>query len=366
MPKQDRPKEFSSYASRIAWNLLSNMAPPRKVGGDHLDNASMAALPGASADLRSFMESLYRDMYEAPASWKLPIRPVRAGDGRDRITAPRARMEAYLRSLWALGGLMEEQNGRFHVSAASWRNWLAEHKGRTVAAFLKGWPRLGLELRGEGTLEVAGVRFPRMPLALSLLSKACARDAKSGFSHFLRCDMRALDGDFSWTLADVLVSMEERDAEAALRLDSFVSGLGCRMEQLPPTLWWGEFRARYTHRKTGKALYGFTYEEGEFAIRAICDRTEDILPAVLAEPEPVRLWFLEGAQCRRCGNCGGPLELDLDGRHWTLCHGSYAGDRRPPYGHIDSVERILTAQRDLLLMRATAKAPRRTEAADAC
>lgn len=54
MPRQDRPKEFSSYASRIAWNLLANMAPPRNVTGDRLDNASRAALPGASADLRSF------------------------------------------------------------------------------------------------------------------------------------------------------------------------------------------------------------------------------------------------------------------------------------------------------------------------
>jgi len=355
MPKLERPKDFSSYASRIAWNLLANMAPPRNVTGDRLDNAVRAALPGAFADLRSFMEALYRDMHEAPASWKLPVHPIKAGDGRDRITAPRARMEAYLRALEALGSLLEEQNGRFRVSAAVWRQWLSQHKGRTAAVFFKGLARLGLELRGEEKLEAVSPRFPRMPLALYLLARPTSADLKAGFPHFLRCDMRVLDGDFSWTLNDAMTSMEDRDREVALRLDSFVTGLGCRMEQLPPTLWWGEFRARYTHRRTVKALYGFTYEEGIFAIRAICDRTEDILKTVLAEPEPVRTWFLEGCQCAHCGRCDGPVELDLDGRHWVLCHGSYAGDGRPPYGHIDSVERILTAQRDLLQGRSGAR-----------
>jgi hypothetical protein len=353
-----RPAEFTCYASRMAWNLLANMAPPHDITGYGLDPETAQVLPQAFADLRAFMVALYRDLYEHPAAWRLPLRALQAGDGREQITAPRTKMEPYLRALWALGQLGEEKDGHITVNGEAWRAWLAANKSKVVAVFLAGLTHMGLELHGENTLEVVSPRFPRMPLALSLLSKATIKDKKAGFWHFCRGDMRALGNDFAWTLEDALTSAEERDANVARRLDAFVRDLGCRMELLPPTLWWGEYRARYTHRQTGKALYGFVVQEGSFSIRAICDNTKDILPTVLKQPQPVREWFLEGCSCRNCGYCNNPTKLEQDGRLWRLCAGAYAGDRTPPYEHIASVEQIISAQLDLIKgRRATKKDP---------
>ncbi len=346
---QPRPAEFRCYASRVAWDLLANMAPPRDITGYGLDAEATRVLPGACADLRAFMAALYTDLYENPALWGLAVRAIRPGDGRPQITAPRAKMDPYLRALWALGRLSEEKDGRVTIGSDAWSEWLAANKGKVVSVFLASLPRVGLELYGDGRIEVASTRFPQMPLALSRLAKAAARDKKSGFWHFCRGDMRTLGGDFKWTLEDALVSVEEGEAQIARRLDEYARGLGCRMELLPPTLWWGEYRSRYTHRQTGRALYGFVVMEGGLLIRAICDSTKNILPAVLSQPQPVREWFLEGCSCRACGGCReGPWKTEQDGRTWRLCGGAYANDRKPPYGHIDSVEQIIAAQLDLV------------------
>jgi hypothetical protein len=339
-----RPAAFTSYSSRVAWNLWANLAP-RRDGGQAID----AALVQAMADLHSFLAALYTDMYQDPAAWKLPVRPIRLEDGRAQITAPRAKMEASFRALWALGQMIEEADGRCTVPTETWRGWLQANKGKLVAPFFQRLPLVGLQLRGDETLEVTSSTCPHMPLALSRLAKATAQDRKSGLYHFLRCDQRALDGDFRWTLDDALVSLDERDAAVGRRLDAYVRDLGCRTELLPPTLWWGEYRARYTHRQTGRALYGFAIQEGALAIRAICDSSKAILPTVLSEPQPVREWFLAICACFECGNCkDGPMEIEQDGRTWRLCSGAYANDQPPPYEHIDGVERIIAAQLDLL------------------
>lgn len=213
---------------------------------------------------------------------------------------------------------------------------------------LDGLSRAGISLVEEGSQVLRCKARPQGWALLAELARATA-SAQVGFLHFLRGDVRALTGVAAWRIEDPAASLEPRDATILRRLDSFALGLGCRRELLAPTLWWGEWRARYDHRKTGRALCGFVVQEGALGIRSIHGDVAAIVPFVQQLSSEAQRWFGTMTACQNCGGCKGkePLIAELDGRRMRLCWWGYSHDSAPPYGAMDDFEALVRRQLEL-------------------
>jgi hypothetical protein len=180
---------------------------------------------------------------------------------------------------------------------------------------------------------------------LAQLAHATASDG-IGFLHFCQGNTRMLAGVTGWSLDDAAASLEARDAAILRRLDAFALDLGCRRELLPPTLWWGEWRARYDHRKAGRTLCGFVVQEGALRVRSTHADVPAIVPFVQQLSPEAQRWFGTLTACQNCGGCKGkePLIVELDGRRMRLCWWGYSHDAPPPYDAMDDFEAIVRQQ----------------------
>ncbi|MHB1318176.1 MAG: hypothetical protein ACYCYF_06110 [Anaerolineae bacterium] len=328
-----RSAKFDSYASRIGWNLLANLAP----AGDDA--------PAGAGEMRDLLAALYAGIYEAPGAWRLAERPILEGDPRTRWHAPRQKLERELRGLWALGQRSDAINGDWRIRRAAWDGWLAEQKPQEARAMLDGLARAGVAVvEGEPVVLRCDAR-PQGWVLLAKLAQATAT-VQSGFLHFCRGDARAVAGAVAWRIDDAAASLEARDTAILRRLDAFALDLGCKRELLPPTLWWGEWRARYDHRKAGRTLCGFVVEEGALRMRSTHGDVAAIVPFVQQLPTEAQRWFGTLTACQNCGGCKGkePLIVELDGRRMRLCWWGYSHDAPPPYDAMDDFEAIVRQQ----------------------
>jgi hypothetical protein len=220
-------EECNTFAQWYLRNMSINLFPaciiPERIDG--IDDPE--GFQSAMQELYAFFQNLYEDMYNYPVKYSIPAEmyPDELRFNKKRLNAAGIVRNVILDFLYRIGQAGKCEANLLIMEPEAYEE-LVKEKSKKIdfPSFLDALRQLGLNIVvEENDIYVTSMKHPKMPQALSLLSKACARSGGKGLYHFQRCDFRVLGQKFQLDLNDVLQVLPEPFRKGLPETDQFLN-----------------------------------------------------------------------------------------------------------------------------------------------
>lgn len=306
---------IESYIQVAAHALVADLSPLFVVLPQDADPSTEADWAASEAACHRAFATWYQRMLESPDSFGLPQVPypqnadamnreIRSFAALSKIRAPeleplRRHAKQLSRARSALRGPLQwlltlGANGEL-AGEALWVDADAFASKTPADAFLRGLASCGWRFsQASDGVQIIHADAPEMMPALQALCRACATSKKRQYL-FARCDFRALNLFYRWTLVDVLRPLPEADGQRLLALDDTLRSIGYRRVI--------EFENRYAYLIKSSVIFRVEREADTyhfyFRWPLNDEKTADALAAIgEASPELRARVFEEMIPCR--------------------------------------------------------------------
>lgn len=335
MDAQEVSGTFQSLSQRAASTyrrMLAEYCPVQREG------VSLES----QADLHAFFRALYDALYAAPEQFGLPVSEdigmvvdhAREGftktDLKRMLDRPRKLMDEGLAFLSAVGlfGDLAADGSLLLDPRSPALDFLKKKPGR---AWVKGLGAAGLELTDKGGIfMVTSTQHPHMLPALKALAQACAACPEPflGPLFFARCDLRALNQDFSVDALDLYRIFPPEDYAHAVKLHAYFTGRGYQPQVILNRLFAWEVKYQGKRSVKGSPLFQVEYDERfrhQMRARIKCASAQRVAPLVPAQSQALQDDF--ASRVMRCGDCHwcdsqkslGPVVYTYQGELRKIC-----------------------------------------------
>lgn len=299
--------------------------------------------PGSPSSLPAFFKDLYADMLANPQAYAIPPEgfiPFLADESRspqhtaqhEALKAARMRVRkavfAHIEFLFNLGLSGTPAGERLFVPRVEFDRLTAQAakkaKSRQVLSALS---RGGLVFSAGDPVIVTNTRFPQVPAALAVFSRACSFSKEHPLYLFQRCDLAALNGKGAPDFSDALNMAPADFRELAAQTDARLAALRFKREIFVDNY---DVSYRLRYGKKGDALvfwmyFGEAFQpdlahflrwklDGDLTAR-LFTRLEHIQPGLSGQI------FNQFKACVHCyANCIERTLLTWDGVTREVCH----------------------------------------------
>lgn len=249
-------EECNTFAQWYLRNMSVNLFPACVIPVRNDGINDLEGFQAAMQELYTFFRNLYEDMYKYPRKYSIPeeMYPDEPRFNKKRLNVAGIVRNVILDFLYRIGQAGRYEADSIKVESQVYKE-LVEAKSKKIdfPSFLDALRQLGMNIAaGENGIYITGTQHPKMPQALSLLSKACAQGGSKGLYYFQRCDFRVLGQKFSLDLNDVLQVLPEPFRKGLAEADQFISKYKYRRKIEP----YNDFGYRIVYsNKTGVVCY---------------------------------------------------------------------------------------------------------------